>query len=1246
MTARSLADVNREGAICPRSVVKITPCNDECIKRTPSGARWKKADQAEPLTWNLNILPSVVSIFESDYPGLVQAAIAQWSDALGVTFSQVGGGDTADIRIEINNFPFNGVSERFTTVIPDSVTDIMELGSVGISIPAIRPAELHDLILIEIGRALGIQEITTAWEAKPANSTEYNELSIQDINQGLFRYPGLCPDLDPIYIRSSEDIRTPIEFTLQDTLLTAESITSQEVDFTTGSSSISTFNFSVCDFGENNEFVKWFKAQPGCTLKGARVEYFIGDERLPFHKYVLQTTQEVESLQQQHDEWRFAAAGIQRITQTDIFSEVEGTLFGNVYAANGVDDPDELDVCDSEIWNTTDANGELIGDLKLLNTDPFFRVADGDYYIKLEHEGGCEVLRASARQTQLTSRLIEGDVISGIICVSNNGNSTVYNLSANGPGLYDLITANPSVTGAERLSLAPGETKCLWVWQSNPISDNEAQNEWSPGESEVVVTYSTTTNGPSGPQDRATAHPVFDPQTGVLPVVTEQLPRTSVVVNNFWFEPEEPIECGEKERARVRVPYERYTITERGLFNTPVCRIFDDEGVLIKDGADISQAVILEGALPEVLYTALTGRRYADDDEAWIRDDNALLIPDYSARIAPRYIDKQSFSQSAVPDLWDLSMRFVCPADDVAIDFIELEILRWASHYLREEPDGRLSLQPLNEINEEHVVDVITEDDVFGSPQQITEDWQQPTQLTVAWDWDTCEEKYRSSHLIVNEHATADNCFQRIADYCAFQGVRSDVFSAPAIRNHMRNWLSYKSVPTGKSCTPICLSKALSLRVGQTVMLESSQHRDRFASKPQVMRRPVGISSLRYQHDQGTAVMCYELPLKDPYPSDFEFSSVPCGTVDSYCEGRTELSTVINIAKDGRLLDDVSTIPAGQYCHVGDLTLSGTLNIEATDETHTFGLAVAGKLTLASDFRLEGDEQGFPGYAYGDSVSKVIRQPGYGYNAGGRGGTFTYRYRPQEPESDTRDIYVREIGFGNLGVSDGSSNFPDEFTDTAIAKRAGKQYAEFNPLTLVFNIPVSGSFTPLSGCYHDSDFITVRGRGFDLPNPVSALQMSQWELGGNGGAYGGMQRWRGTDSTVAISPIRGGTGGPGGLGVSILAHDVVVENGARINISGGDGEPPRDNGHVWNGNGIGGVPGTGGNAGRVLIVLDGQNTAFLPQPENWITQRTGDPGPPQHPDAEPLFADPHLCGTRPALSTAERDAVLYRNLNC
>ena len=1048
-----------------------------------------------------------------------------------------------------------------------------------------------------------------------------------------------------LYVRSHEDINIPVRLgpfdapnvvVLDTAYLSNESITSQQVDFATGQSTISTYNFSILE-DSDLQFTNWFRAQANCTLRGARVRVFAGDRRLPYARYSQLTTQIIRSVQQHQCEWRFAAAGVLRAGNTDVFDVGSVPTFGAAYRAGET----PLALCDSVEWEDVDENGQPIGPLRVLADERFYR-NDGDFfYLKIEHDNGCEILRADQVQNFDTGLLQAGDVVDGVICVLNTGSVPFV--------VENIIDASLLVPFDAPVTVQPGTSECIWLWRHG-VSQEEAEQNLANGPVAIVTTRSadgviTVIDGPE-----------FDNGLGGLPGVTSTTPGHNVEIRKLWQAPTADITCGGATRPRAQVSVLEYRIVERGVFGSTIAPVETRDNIttIFRDGTDVSEAIVLRGSVPELMYLAMTGLRYDTDTPWWVRDNGDGTVdttPKYSAQIDPMWIDRSSFSRERVPQLWELELEFICPQPDVANDFWEAEIGRWASHYLREEPTGQLSLQPLAEAGDAStVVAGIDNDDIF-STTQLTIDWQVPTELVVAWDWDPCNGSYRAVHTITNENAVADNCGARDGQYCAFAGVRSDLTSPPVVRNHMREFLAYRAVPRAAGCADICIEAALNMRVGQNIRVISEDHTIANQDNPKLPAELIGgVTSIRYEFSGGFARVCFEAPLKESYLiTDLEFNQQPCATPEQYCEGRQRLAEVVTIEEGGVVRDQ--RIPMGHYCHEGYLRFEGTNFLEPVLGERTFGLAVAGVVEFAGT--IDGTGSGYPGYAAGQAVEPAGQAPGYGTNESGLGGTYNYVVSiPGGGDGGNQDVDDNGIGvgdpngnpdFGATGTgettSTGDPNGNPDVGEVGTARSGPLPAQRTVPFT--FTLP-DGILVDL-GCVKNPEPTRVVGRYFSYGNPATPLEMLSWELGGNGGAAGQPQLFSGPGT---VTPIPGGDGGDGGAGMYVLAHNAIVRDNAEIILNGSNGAPSPIGRADWMDVPRCGIPGTGGNAGRFALVLDGASTSFIADPSIWVKQFTGARGLPVSENYLPLPETCRICGTLPAGPRQETNAALYRNLFC
>ena len=988
-----------------------------------------------------------------------------------------------------------------------------------------------------------------------------------------------------IYVRSHDDILTPAEQTATNMTLSRESVTSQSVNYQTSNSTISTFNFSILE--ENDAITRYIKNQPGCTLAGYLVEFYCGDATLHASQYVLLTTQTLRSYQQQNDEYHFAARGIAVDLETEVFDELCFPLWGDIFTEGNLSAP----VCESREWlkDDDDTVGTPRGLLRLLGTSQSLPQPNGDFIFKVDTQGSCEYLRTEFVEKRATPLFAEGEVVRGYFAVANTGNQTIpagavkFSAAASGTTIIGASVRSPAI--------APG---AIWFsdtnavgWQRTVTGKDVLDNEESPltigrntdiGAGADVVDASLgsaiATVEINGIENSSGASGRFDSQQFGRPTIADFNDSggdISFDLKMFWNLPAGDIQCGGGSRPRVSESVYVYRVLERGFLNTQVEPVDPDNGQIFSDGDSFCAAPIIEGRVPEIIWAVLTGYIYDEREffakvNPYFRNEDGEPWPGYSGLVNADLLDHSSFSIEALPEIWSLpELQFVCPSPDQLNEFVELELMRWSGHFLREEPNGTRTLQPLPRAGAQATKLTINHDNAFQI-DQITVDWERPTGLFLAWDKNPCADNFLSGTGISNETAVADRCGERSSDYCAFSGVQTSSSSGPVVRNHMREFLSYISVPRGGLITQVCMSAALRLRVGDTITLDTDRLKDPLSKTPGRFRRNLGVSEIRYDCSEGQARIRLEGALKDPYPiTDWELAGEPCSSAEEFMEGRIPLPL-----GNGQTIK----LEAGQhYYHIGDLTLNVPIELSGRG---TLGLAVYGTLRLGPNFTLDGTGYGLAGEAGHNQIDPPaqVARLGMGSSTGGTG---------------YRALYNTGAGEGEGGEGNNNSSA----SDGGVFKGAG---------TVTLDNESTVSYQCITRLAGESQVV---GRELNFGTPNSPSDLLNYELAGNGGAGGARAELIDIARGGGTRFIQGADGGDGGMGLYILTNYIEIDDNVQIILDGDRGGKLREAFGPNTRTAFVSPQGAGGNAGRFLLVLNGGDPNFTAAPRTYVRQRFG-----------------------------------------
>lgn len=481
---------------------------------------------------------------------------------------------------------------------------------------------------------------------------------------------------------------------------------------------------------------------------------------------------------------------------------------------------------------------------------------------------------------------------------------------------------------------------------------------------------------------------------------------------------------------------------------------------------------------------------------------------------------------------FDSPMRFVCPPEYKAKTFWQDQILRWLDAYFVVSCEGQLCLTQRESPENSSVTRVIEQGDVINCGE-LQLDSDVTTSLFIAWDYDSCNENFLSttgSFLDTEE----TKCLTKKEEKCQFLGVQTNLLNYQLVEQKMCRTLYRDGIPRWRFSLTVCIEFA-DLLPGSKVRVRNGLILDYLGSE-MTMDRNFEINSVSPDWREGTVTFNLSAPIKENIGT-FSLENCfkprePCGTL--HCLNRTDLADVIGSYTVP--LGQEVTVPAGNYCVNGTLNVQGTLRQSTRGTLNivaTGGINVSGKIDTSG--------MGEPGQI-NQSVDEVTNA--YGVNQG-------------QGSRDARCI----------------NDFCDCTQDRRGFIRSGRTYQPFDIQT-----------------YGQTNAIDLEGAG---------------------GASGRDAEWYTNPSSGQASRgvLQGGAGGNGGGGLILGASLFSLSSGC-INTSGYDGSVGESRGISSSGGGqddqltdrdirlksgliLHAGSGSGGNAGRVLIITDGPVPASI-----------------------------------------------------
>lgn len=409
------------------------------------------------------------------------------------------------------------------------------------------------------------------------------------------------------------------------------------------------------------------------------------------------------------------------------------------------------------------------------------------------------------------------------------------------------------------------------------------------------------------------------------------------------------IEAQERQEfPRVNLPGEfipeviatRYRIVERRQFGSTSIEV-PSNGLVIRNNSNICQSTTIRGSGPEILHQIMTGKNIDGTDSG--------LPSSFHAGVDLDYVKSETFSQ--YPELLNDELEFVNPKPGDAKAFWEEQILRWMDAFLLIDCDGRFCLTPHDEPTENDNARIINEDDIIRC-SEINEDNDVVTALIFAWDKDPCSDDFLSTDSVeLSDGYLETNCIRRKARTCQFEGVRTNFATGQSIKNRVCSWLSRRASPKWTMNIDLCIENG-DLVPGDKIRLQTDRIRD-YNDPNLSINRVFEVKNVNWDFRLG--VVSIDICTRSK-PASFEFygqcvgQTNACGT--DHCEGRTVLPVQNGIIPAGTTLE----VPAGDYCHIGDLRIDGVLRLSTPGN---LGLVIDG--VLSGDGLIDTVGQGYPG---------------------------------------------------------------------------------------------------------------------------------------------------------------------------------------------------------------------------------------------------------------------------------------------
>ena len=565
-------------------------------------------------------------------------------------------------------------------------------------------------------------------------------------------------------------------------------------------------------------------------------------------------------------------------------------------------------------------------------------------------------------------------------------------------------------------------------------------------------------------------------------------------------------------------------------------------GESITDGSAICQALTLKGPVPFVLYALMTGKHIETGEDVLPTGSHAAVDPDFIDLSCMGIDENGNRHPTVASELWKQELDFRCPAMVDAKAFWEEQVLSYVNHYLRVDCNGRWCLTPLPRIGEfNEETRSVNHDDIIRI-EPLRERYDFPTGISYGFDKDPCSDSFNNGVLFtLNDDTTA--CVEPNIIVRRYEGVRSSLDSVQRVRSKACRTLFEYSQPQWTTEIELCLRYA-DIQQGDSIRVTSSLVFD-YHGTTVTLDRPFHVGRTNIDWLQGTVRLSLSTPTK-PVTLDqlaqCDRVGNPCASAAMYTEGRTQLPV------GGDVVTGALRVPAGNYYHDGNLRIEGS--IEQTTRG-TLNIAVNGIVSGSGQINTSGaGKMGQPGFEAA-TPQNITDLSAYGSNRS-QGGVQV---------RCTDALIELPISFGDL--------FEDQCRCRIRYEGSTCTGAELAPIV--------------------------------ANSPADLLDLNLWGSGGCGG--GGITL--SADSRTRNLGL-GGTGGDGGGGLILVAHAVDGSDGLTLDTSGLQGELGQGR-RFTSGNSIdaAGGSGAGGNAGRILIALDGVAVNTIPPLEEFVVSNRG-----------------------------------------
>ena len=384
-----------------------------------------------------------------------------------------------------------------------------------------------------------------------------------------------------------------------------------------------------------------------------------------------------------------------------------------------------------------------------------------------------------------------------------------------------------------------------------------------------------------------------------------------------------------------------FAVVQRGALNSKATEHVLDADATSERKIKIEEHIYIEGPAPKVIYALLTGELYGQ---------SATLPTHWHLGISTSYVQTSDYTGIGA-DYWNTTtdtgrhVRFEGLKKQDGKKFIETELLIWLGAYMPVYSSGKLGLKRLAPVLSNSGYMVALDQNNSVNYSDLDHDCNAViNQMAVEWNYVFLKEDFtKTTYLIDTDsyamHGSAAKKNLKLKGVHTGRHADSDIASYfDTLRDR------YAGPPLRMSVT--VLPSLNWLEVGDTVRVTLDTVRDFTNGSGTTLDRVFEIQQVNYDWLTGNVKL-------DLFGSSMKAGTLTKTTATSvlddtfYNSAGTELSTVLTIAggavtANGSLTGG-STLAAGIYYYLGDLTINAGVTVQISDNVQ---LRVRGHLTI------------------------------------------------------------------------------------------------------------------------------------------------------------------------------------------------------------------------------------------------------------------------------------------------------------